>query len=164
MHITRIGCLSIKADDMANYLRRVHDQVKKAIEDNNNKYKAQSERHRCKVTFKVGDLVWLILTCDRFPAGESNKIWERNIGPFEILPKINENIHRLHLPSHLKTSYMFNVKHLTPCFTNADSDGLNLRESSSQPGENDTRVTKNVEFSDSQCEGPILNRRYLASW
>ncbi len=103
------------------------------------------------------DLVWLILTRDRFPVGESNKMWEMKIGPFEILPKINENIHWLHLPSHLKTSYVFNVKHLTPCFSNADSDDLNSRESSSQPGEPNARVARNVEFSNSQYEGPILN-------
>ncbi|XP_059442079.1 probable leucine-rich repeat receptor-like serine/threonine-protein kinase At3g14840 [Corylus avellana] len=33
--ISRIGRLSIKADEMADYLREVHDQVKKAIEDSN---------------------------------------------------------------------------------------------------------------------------------
>jgi hypothetical protein len=62
MRIPRIGCLSIKTNDIANYLQRVHEQVKKAIEDNNNKYKVQSESHRCKVTFKVGDRFGLAYT------------------------------------------------------------------------------------------------------
>jgi hypothetical protein len=33
--------------------------VKKAIEDNNVKYKAQFDNHRCNVTFEISDMVWL---------------------------------------------------------------------------------------------------------
>ncbi|GLT54898.1 hypothetical protein SLA2020_280570 [Shorea laevis] len=135
--IPRIGRLSIKADEMADYLRGVHDQVKKAIEDNNATYKAHSDSHRRKVTFEVGDLVWAVLTRDRFPVGEYNKLRERKIGPCEILQKINDNAYRLRLPSHLKTSDVFNVKHLTLCFVDVDRDELNSRTSSSQLGDTD---------------------------
>jgi hypothetical protein len=37
--IPRIGRLSIKADEMTVYIRVVHNQVKKAIEDSNITYK-----------------------------------------------------------------------------------------------------------------------------
>jgi len=128
--IPRIGRLSIKADEMANYLRGVHDQVKKVIEESNGTYKAPSDSHRRKVTFEVGDLVRAILIRDRFSVGEYNKLRERKIGPCEILQKINDNAYRLRLPSHLKTSNVFNVKHLIPCSVDADRDDLNSRMSS----------------------------------
>jgi hypothetical protein len=136
--IPRIGRLSIKADEMMNYLR-VHDQVKKAIKDSNVKYKAQSDNHRHKVTFKVGDLVLVVLTRDRFPVSEYNKLRERKIGPYEILQKINYNAYQLYLPSHLKISDVFNVKHLTQCFVDADKDDMNSRASSFQTRETNAR-------------------------
>jgi hypothetical protein len=40
-----IGRLSIKADEMVDYLRGVHDQVKKVI-DSNATYKAHNDSHR----------------------------------------------------------------------------------------------------------------------
>jgi hypothetical protein len=83
--IPYIGCLSIKDDEMADYLLGVHYQVKKAIEDNNTKYKAQFDSHRRKVAFEVGDLVWTVLTCVRFPVGEYNKLQERKIAPSKSL-------------------------------------------------------------------------------
>ena len=129
--------MSIKADEITDYLRGVHDQVKKAIEDSNVKYKAQSDSHRCKVTFEVGDLVWVVLTRAHFPVSEYNKLRERKIGPCEILQKINDNSYWLRLPSHLKISDVFNVKHLTPYFVDADKDDMNSRASSFQPGETD---------------------------
>jgi hypothetical protein len=122
---------------MADYLRGVHDQVKKAIEDSNVKYKAQSDSHRRKVTFEVGDLVWVVLTRDRFLVDEYNKLEERKIRPCEIPPEINDNAYRLHFPIHLKTYDVFNEKHLTSCFVDVDNDDLNSRASSFQPEETD---------------------------
>lgn len=62
--------------------------------------------------FNVGDLVWVILTKDRFPLCEYNKLASRKIGPLEILEKINPNAYRLHLHSHIRAGDVFNVKHL----------------------------------------------------
>jgi hypothetical protein len=76
----KIGRLSIKVDGMVDYLQRVHDQVKKLIEDNKTKCKAHFESYKCKVTFKVGDLVWVVLTRDYFCVGEYNMLQERKIG------------------------------------------------------------------------------------
>jgi hypothetical protein len=50
------------------------------------------------------------------------------------LQKINDNAYRLCLPSHLKTSDVFNVKHLSPCFADSDDVVVNSRMSSFQPG------------------------------
>jgi hypothetical protein len=60
-----------------------------------------SDSHRCEINFEVGDLVWVVLTRDRFLVSEYNKLRERKIRLCEILQKINDNPYRLHLPSHL---------------------------------------------------------------
>lgn len=82
-------------------------------------------------------MVWAVFTHDIFCVDEYNKLWERKIEPCTIMLKINDNVYQLRLPSYLKTSYMFHVKHLTPCFVNADKDNLNSRMSSFQLGETD---------------------------
>lgn len=60
------------------------------------------------------------------------------------LQKINDNAYRLRLSSHLRTSNVFNVKHLNLCFVDAD---MNSRTSSFQSGEIDTRE---FEFDDAE--------------
>lgn len=59
--------------------------MKLAMQESNAKYKARADRHRRQVLFDVGDFVWTVLTPDRFPIGEYNKLKERKIGPYEIL-------------------------------------------------------------------------------
>ena len=54
----------------------------------------------------------------------------------EILEKICPNTYWLKFPSHIKTSDIFNIKHLIP-FTGASFDeDANSRLKSLQPGEN----------------------------
>ena len=55
--------------------------------------------------FEVGDLVWTVLTRDKFLVVKYNKFKKKKIGPYKVLQKIN-NAYR---PHHLKTSYFFNV-------------------------------------------------------
>ena len=62
--------------------------------------------------FEVGDFVWAVITKDRFPAWEYNKLSAKKIGPVEIVEKINSNAYRLKLPSHVRTTGVFNVKYL----------------------------------------------------
>jgi hypothetical protein len=45
-HAPRVGRLNPKADELANHIRGVHEQVKLAIQESNDKYKAQADRHR----------------------------------------------------------------------------------------------------------------------
>ncbi|XP_022855290.1 uncharacterized protein LOC111376554 [Olea europaea var. sylvestris] len=80
-----------------------------------------------------------VLTCDRFPTGEYNKLKERKFRPCEVLEKINDNAYRLRLPSHLKTSNIFNVKYLNPCFVESDEANVNSSASSFQPGATDAK-------------------------
>ena len=89
--------------------------------------------------FDVGDYVWEVLTKDRFPVGEYNKLSAKKIGPVEIIMKINSNAYCLKLPSHIRNTYVFNVKHLVP-FTGDSSDDSDSRSNSVHLGENDVAI------------------------
>ncbi|GJS66622.1 reverse transcriptase domain-containing protein [Tanacetum coccineum] len=69
---------------------------------------------KLEVDFEVVDFVWAVLTKDHFPVGEYNKLSAKKIDPLEIVEKINSNAYRLKLPSHIRYSDVFNVKHLLP--------------------------------------------------
>lgn len=122
-----------RACDIIDEFVSVHEQVKNNLEASTAKYKAVVDVHRRDVQFKVGDLVWAVLTKDRFPANSYNKLKSRKIGPLEILEKINNNAYRLRLPPHMHTADVFNVKHLFPFV--ADEVTENSRTNFSVPRE-----------------------------
>jgi hypothetical protein len=81
--------------------------------------------------------VLAIFTYDRFPVGEYNMLAARKVGPVELITKINPNAYRLKLPNHIKTSDVFNVKHLVPVIEDSSEEDANSRTNSLQPGEDD---------------------------
>jgi hypothetical protein len=87
--------------------------------------------------FEEGDFMWVILIKDRFPIGEYNKLAACKIGPVEIMKKINTNAYQLKLLRHIKTSDVFNVKHLVSFSDDSLEEYANLRANSFQPGEDD---------------------------
>ncbi|KAH7575643.1 hypothetical protein JRO89_XS02G0176800 [Xanthoceras sorbifolium] len=103
-----------KAADFIKQLEQIHGETYQALIKSSAKYKADADKKQRAVEFEVGDYVWAILTKERFPTGEYNKLLARKIGPLEIVEKINSNTYRLKLPSHIRTSDVFNVKHLVP--------------------------------------------------
>ncbi|KAE8694063.1 putative Quercetin 3-O-methyltransferase 1 [Hibiscus syriacus] len=160
--IPHIGRFSPKADEMTKYLRGIHEQVKQTIHESNTKYKTRVDNHRRQVLFDVGDFVWVVLTRDRFPVGEYNKLKDWKIGPCEVVQKINDNAYRLRLPSHLKTSDVFNVKHLSYCFVDSDDTTLNSRTSSFQPGVSDAGGSETDDAELSDCTLMALRYHELA--
>ncbi|GKC07542.1 hypothetical protein Tco_0999152, partial [Tanacetum coccineum] len=139
MSLYVFGSVPKKVHDFVEGLHEVH----KAVHDNlvraNSKYKQDADQKRRQVDFEVGDFVWAILTKDRFPIGEYNKLSAKKIGPLEIVKKINSNAYRLKLPSHIRCSDVFNVKHLLPYHGDSSDDDLvvNSRANFAYPGEND---------------------------
>ncbi|GKD04859.1 putative reverse transcriptase domain-containing protein, partial [Tanacetum coccineum] len=105
----------------------------------NSKYKQDADQKRRQVDFEAGDFVWAVLTKDRFPVGEYNKLSAKKIGPLEIVKKINSNAYRLKLPSHIRCFDVFNVKHLLPYYDDSCDDDLvvNSRANFVYPGGND---------------------------
>ena len=106
----------------------IHQQVHDYLRLASAKYKEMADRHRRDVQFKVGDKVWAVLTKERFPVHEYDKLKARKIGSLEVVEKINANAYRMLLPAHIRCSDVFNVKHLVPFVSSDDSadSGTNL--------------------------------------
>lgn len=71
--IPDVGKKSCKVENMAKEISSIHKLVQQRIQESNAKYKSAANQHRRRLVFDGGDLVWAILTKDRFPAGEYNK-------------------------------------------------------------------------------------------
>lgn len=78
-----------------------------------------------------------MLTKNRFPIREYNKLAARKIGLLEIIEKINLNAYWLKLPSHIKMSDVFNVKHLVLDTDDSFDDDMNSTTNSLKPEEDD---------------------------
>ncbi|GKC65527.1 RNA-directed DNA polymerase [Tanacetum coccineum] len=73
--------VSSAGEDYARQIQQLHEQVREHIEKHNTKYKDRVNRRRKQLIFKEGDLVWIRLGNERFPAGR-DLIWQ--IFPFVI--------------------------------------------------------------------------------
>ena len=71
------------------------------------------------------------LTKERLPLRDYNKLKSKKLGPVEIVERINPNVYRVKLPSHLRTSDVFNIKHLSPF--KGDNDPPDSWTNPSQP-------------------------------
>lgn len=111
-----------RACDVVEEFVVLHEKVRLNLEAATVKYKTVADAHRRDVQFSVGDLVWAILTKDRFKPGTYNKLKSRKIGPLEVLAKINNNVYHLRLPPHMHTADVFNVKHLVPYVAEDDDE------------------------------------------
>ncbi|GJZ96147.1 hypothetical protein Tco_0668481 [Tanacetum coccineum] len=160
------GSVPKKVQDFVEGLHEVHKAVRDNLVRANSKYKQDADQKRRQVDFEVGDFVWAILTKDRFPVGEYNKLSAKKIGPLEIVEKINSNAYRLKLPSHIRCSDVFNVKHLLPYHGDSSDDDIvvNSRANFVYPGENDAgpsieeRAILFLEAHDRVKKGPLFKR------
>ena len=132
IHIT--DKFSGEADERAKVIKKIHEQVRDKILKQTNKNKKQANKHRKKVVFKDGDLVWIHLRKERFPNRRFVKLQPRADGPFKIIQKINDNAYMVELPSDYGVSATFNVSNLSPY---EDDEPIDSRASHFQPREND---------------------------
>lgn len=102
-----------KASEFVSSLQEVHKMVSHNLAESNAKYKAHADSRRRELLFEPGDMVWVVLTKDRLPAHEYNKLRSRKIGPVRILERINANAYGIELPDHIKTANVFNVIYLS---------------------------------------------------
>ncbi|KAK9920990.1 hypothetical protein M0R45_029522 [Rubus argutus] len=123
-----------KAEDFVSTMNKIHDEVRKKLEQSNAKYKEATNKHRRVKTFHEGDLVWVYLKNERFPVGSYNKLKERKIGPCQILTKINDNAYKIDLPPNIRTHPTFNVRDLSEYHGELESDSW---ASAFSPREND---------------------------
>ncbi|WZY77040.1 hypothetical protein YC2023_023424 [Brassica napus] len=101
-----------RAVELIDELSVVHARAQDNLQGTAIKYKRAADKHRREVNFQVGDQLWAVLTKDRFPIGQYNKLKDRKIGPVAVVERINANAYRLALPPHVHTADVFNVKHL----------------------------------------------------
>ncbi|KAL6557527.1 hypothetical protein OROMI_017877 [Orobanche minor] len=99
--------------------KATHDQVIASTLE----YELATDRGHRHFDFEPGDYVWAVLTHDRYPAHEYKKLAAQKIGLLEVLVKINPDAYRLKLPSHIRTSDVFNVKHMIP-YTGDNEDDI----------------------------------------
>jgi hypothetical protein len=112
-----------------------HKLTTQKVPEPTTKYQVSTDKRTQAVKFEEEeDFVWTILTKDRFSVGEHNKM---AMGLVEIIKKIKSNAYRLKLPSHIKTSNVFNVKHLVPFIEDSSEEDANSRTNSLRPGEDD---------------------------
>ena len=78
-------------------IQALHDIVREKIEKSNASYQTQANKHRMKVVFQTGDLVWVHLRKERCPQKRKSKLSPRADDPFEISERINDNAYRVEL-------------------------------------------------------------------
>ncbi|GJX83545.1 RNA-directed DNA polymerase [Tanacetum coccineum] len=80
----------------------------------------QSEQ--IKELHRSGDLVWIHLRKEHFPARHFRKLKPRGDGPFRVLKKINDNAYKIELPGHYNVSATFNIADLSPYKEDSDDE------------------------------------------
>jgi hypothetical protein len=101
------------AEDFVKHLQNIHEEVRKRLTINTEKYKLQADKHRRKLEFKPGDVVLIRIRPERFPKGVFQKLHQYRAGPFKILQQLGQNAYLLELPPDLHISPIFNVEDLT---------------------------------------------------
>ncbi|GKC10020.1 putative reverse transcriptase domain-containing protein [Tanacetum coccineum] len=138
------GSVPKKVQDFVEGLREVHKVVRDNLVRANSKYKQDADQKRRHVDFEAA----------------------KKIGPLEIVEKINSNAYRLKLPSHIRCSDVFNVKHLLPYHGDSSDDDLvvNSRMNFVYPGGNDVgpsieeRAILFLEAQDRVKKDPLFKR------
>ena len=92
---------NVEAHKRVEDIKHLHETVRAKIERSNATYQAQANKHRKKVVFQPGDLVWIHLRKERFPTKRKTKLMPRADGPFEVLERINDNAYKVNLPGEL---------------------------------------------------------------
>jgi hypothetical protein len=120
----------MEASKWADFVRKIHEKTKGAIEKKG-KYNADRvNKKRKEVLFQPGDMVWVHFRKDRFPKRRKSKLLPQGDGSYKVLAKINDNAYKIDLPIDMfGVSNTFNVADLTPY------DGDNIGASRSTPFE-----------------------------
>lgn len=103
-----------EAIDFITHLQDAHRLAQFHFETSTKKYKVAVDAKRRELLFEPGDLVLVYLTKECLPLRDYNKLRSKKIGPVEVVERINPNVYRVKLPSHRRTSDVFNIKHLFP--------------------------------------------------
>jgi len=116
-------------------LKAFKEETLSSLEKPKSSNRARAHKHKKRLVFHLGDLVWVNVRKERFSFKRSPKLMPREDGPFEILARVNDHSYKVYLPGDLGVSATFNVADLSP---HLDDDQMsNLRANSSQQREDD---------------------------
>jgi hypothetical protein len=137
--LPKLPGLSIAAENMADRIKSIQEEVRQNLEASNAKYKTAADKKRRVQTFQEGDLVMVYLRKGRLPVGAYNKLKDKKYGPFQILQKINDNAYVVNLPADMAISPTFNIADLYEYHppNMASSHLTHSRSSSFHAGETD---------------------------
>ena len=103
----------MEASERVEEIKHIHEQVKLNIGKSNASYQAQANKHKRRVVFQPGDMVWIHLMKERYPSKRMFKLMPRADGPFEILERVNDNAYKVNLFEDYGVSATFNVADLS---------------------------------------------------
>ena len=127
---------SWEAEKRAKEIKDLHAQVRDRIEKVNYQIEQQVNKHKKRVQFQPGDLVWIHMRKERFPSKCKSKIMPRSEGHFEILEQVGPDAYKVDLPGDYGISATINVADLRP-YVDESEEIPSLRSNSEQPGEDD---------------------------
>jgi hypothetical protein len=157
---------SAEAEDFAEHLKNIHEEVRKHIARMNAQYKAKADERRRHKEFQVGDEVMVHLRKERFPVGTYNKLKMKKFGPCKILKKHDSgNAYEVELPSELNISPVFNISDLTEYHEGGVEDEITAAQWSIPAGSSDTKEIEDI--LDSRVGRSTRNRtyeEYLVKW
>nr|GEW77664.1 putative nucleotidyltransferase, ribonuclease H [Tanacetum cinerariifolium] len=115
--LTKISGYNIAANNFAKKIEAIQADVRLKLEASNAKYKEDRDMHRRTKIYGEDDLVMVHLRKERFLLGIYNKLKKKNIGPCQILKKINDNAYVVDLPEDMAISNTFNVSDLVDYYS-----------------------------------------------
>ncbi|KAL4282950.1 hypothetical protein GQ457_16G018720 [Hibiscus cannabinus] len=120
------------------------------------KVSPQANKGKKRVSFDVGDWVWVHFRKKRFPAQRSSKLLPQGDGPFQIVEKVNDNAYKLDLPGEYTVSATFNISDLTPFY-----DSTDLRSNPFQERGDDVSTSAPAPIVDPEVlpQGPITRSK-----
>jgi hypothetical protein len=133
--------LNFDAKQHAELMLKLHETTNENIERMNSMHKLAGDKGRKQLIFEPGELVWLHLRKDRFPALRKSKLMPRADGPFKMLERINDNAYKLELPVDFGVSPTFNIADLKPYL--GEDDEHESRTTQVQEGEDDQDIATN---------------------
>ena len=142
----------------AEYVRKLHEQVKAQIENKIESYVKHSNKGRKKVVFEPSDWVWVHMRKERFPSQRKSKLQPREDGIFQVLSKINDNAYKIDLPCEHGVTNTVNVSDLSP-FDVGDED-FNSRSNSLKEEGDDENQTRNEDIEAIQGLGRPMTRAH----